>query len=260
MELPWRCRPKDLRHELLDVMVHLPAILAQYDTAKSLRKNTMELDSLRFDFFQACKNFDEAAQNWLMKLRASVGPELMEKVSDGIPESFELKDVALAITMALYWTMCVVFYGTLQVALAHFQVSFTSCGIEERFDPKPYALNIARSVKFFFRSDAGMVSAQSFSFPMGVAIQYFSSTSAEATPEYRLLTDGFYQGHTGYTIMRFLLSLQKDPAAQISGDDGPECVAEETQYSYVREKGKLWFGGSEISLRAHLNQKADVSA
>jgi hypothetical protein len=245
MTVPWLNKPKDLRHELYDVMIQLPAILAQFDTAKSLRDNPVEMDSLRFEFFRACKELDEGIQNWLLKLAACVDPKLTEQVLNGIPESFELEDVAFALTMAIYWTMCTVFYRTLHLAFAHFKVSLASCGIEKRFDPEPYASNIARSVKYFFRPDAGMVSAQSFAFPMGIALNYFSSTNAETTPEHHLLVEGFTRGHTGYTIMKFLLSLQKDTAAQIvdddDNDDGPERVARDTQYVVVRERAKTWF-------------------
>jgi hypothetical protein len=248
MEIPFSGKTKDLRQELFDVMAKLPDILFQFDEAKAFRGNPSEQDALRFQFFQACKEFDNAIQAWLVIMRVHAKPELIEQVSSGIPESFDFENLAFAQTMTLYWTMCCVFYGTVHFAFAHFQVSRPAYGHEPRFEASQYAANIARSVKFFFSPDAGVGSAHTFSFPMGMALNYLSSVNAEETPEYRLITAAFSQGLSGYLVMKFLLSLQKDDKAQVGeeddGDDG-EVIVKKTKYSCVRQKAREWYDSSK---------------
>jgi hypothetical protein len=245
MEIPWLGKTKDLRHELFDVMAKLPTILHQFDEAKSFRGKPAEEDALRFQFFQACKDYDNAIQAWLVVLRARAEPELIEQVSSGIPESLDIKNIVFAQTMALYWTMCCIFYGTVHFAFEHFQVSRLVYGCEPRFDPRQYAGNIARSVKFFLNPDAGMSSAQSFSFPMGMALNFFSSTNTEATTEYRLITAGFSQGLNGLLVKKFLLSIKTEAKARICNDHDDEEDTTSTEYSCVRQKAREWFDTSK---------------
>jgi hypothetical protein len=268
MVIPWQNRAKDLRQELFDVMIQLPVILQQFDKARAIHGNPPGMDTIRFEFFRACKEFDDATQAWVEKLRAQVGPEYLERVSNGIPESFDLKDVVFAQTMALYWTSCAIFYGTVRLAFMHFQVtppSAGNCSTEDRFDPRPYASNIARSVKYFFQPDAGTVSAQSFSFPMGMALQYFSYANAEATDEYKLLTQGFGQGPNGAMIRGFLLSIQKTSsdrsnAASQTHEDRDEEYEEDleydTKYSNVRDKARSWFDRRHVALSSRQSSKS----
>jgi hypothetical protein len=217
----------------------VPIIQSIYDTAIALPESSRELDHLRYKFFSTCKTIDEAVQLWLQRLKAETDPDLLAATQYGIPEDFDLRHVQFAQTMALYWATSIPYLGTVQLAFQYFQVSIPSPGTsQDKFDPFPHAYCIARSVQYFFRADGGTISAQSFAFPMSMALQFLSFTNGEATEEYEMLVNGFSKPGTGEMVKDFLVSMQISAAAEMEDDSGG-C-----DYSSIRARAMVWYGNS----------------
>jgi hypothetical protein len=85
----------------------------------------------------------------------------------------------------------------------------------------PYILYIAKSIPYFFQPDAGSICPQTFSFPLGCALNIASYTNASQVPEYRRLLKAFTKGPIGVQIRKFLTSLEvlADPEARAPEDE-----------------------------------------
>jgi hypothetical protein len=220
--------------------LQVPTIQLDYDTVIGLPDSSQDIDELRYKFFDTCKTIDNAIQLWLQRLKNETDPDLLDATQNGIASDFDLKHIHFAQTMALYWAMCIPYLGTVQLAFQYFQVSIpSSTSPHNKFDPYPHAFCIARSVQYFFRADGGTISAQSFAYPMSMALQFLSFTNNEATEEYNMLVREFDQSETGAMVKDFLVSMQISAAAEIEDDSGG-C-----EYPEIRARALAWFGTSK---------------
>ncbi|KAF2435769.1 hypothetical protein EJ08DRAFT_645457 [Tothia fuscella] len=234
---PWLTRPKSIRDNIIDIMLQLPAILECYDKAIALEESSQEEDSARYLFFQLCKIFDAEVQSFLRKLKIGIDAVLLARIENGIPEDFDMRHAFLAQTMAMYWAMAVLYTHTVQLAFQHFQISVPSpASSRDFFEPSQYALNIGRSVKYFFRHDAGKMNAHTFSYPLSMALQYMAFTQEAETGGYHLLTDAFTLGDTGSMIRDFLVSIQASASeGKINSDP------QRHDYEAIRARATAWF-------------------
>jgi hypothetical protein len=219
-QIPWTYHPKDLMQKLLDVIIQLPAILAEFDAIKAVRGTSTDTVKRRHRFLERCGRLHDEAESWLHKLEAGIGTHLFVAFRDGISSESPLKHFGLAYTMSLYWTFCIALHGNIRLALRDLPVSDAAIipnDIHIWCNPEPYAYRIANSVGYFFRPDAGTFPAIIFTYPMGVAMNYFAYTYQTSHPEYIRLLQVFKHGKAGETSGKLMRSFEdsSDPSKVI---------------------------------------------
>lgn len=223
MTVPWTNVPKDLKDELVDLMVQLPGIRAEYDAIKVIRGTDADTVDRRLNLFILFKAFQTQIHSWLKKFETSTSPDILEATKHGIPETFEVNNMVAAHVLTLYWAICCIFYHEVNLACDEIPVSLSPITTEEAklgYNPAPYAFSIAKSVPYFFQKGGGTILAQSFSFPMGIALRYLqTSDQLRDSAEYQSLIQGFRQGKTGNMISRFLVSLRVHEETESGGDE-----------------------------------------
>ena len=149
-------------------------------------------------------------------------------IEEGIPENFPLSNIMLASCMTLYWASMILvniqeLHGLRDFPVAGHYLSDDdgTWGRVPNLEVMPYILYIAKSIPYFFQPEAGSICPQTFSFPLGCALNIASYTNASQVPEYRRLLKAFSKGPIGLQIQKFLTSLQvlSDPEAMAPQDE-----------------------------------------
>ena len=181
-------------------------------------------------------------------------------IEEGIPENFPLSNIMLASCMTLYWASMILVNIQELHGLRDFPVldHFLSpddgtWGRVPNLEVMPYILYIAKSVPYFFQPEAGSICPQTFSFPLGCALNIASYTNASQVPEYRRLLKAFSKGPIGLQIQKFLTSLQvlSDPEAmapedESSSDEMPRAIYESGRNSTMRYPDEEAFGPTPL--------------
>jgi hypothetical protein len=216
MTLPWMNRSKDIKDEIIDLMVQLPGMMGEFDDIKAANGTAFDSPQHRRNFFLKSKLFQADVDRWLVRLE-STSPDLLQETEDGIPETFDINHMFFAHTRVLYWTTLLRFYDLVTIACNDIPVSNSAITIEETmydFNPVQYAFKIAKSVKYFFQEGGGMLLAQSVSFCLGSANLYFSTGNLRDSVEARTITDGLKTGKTGKMVSQFLVSVKETPKGE----------------------------------------------
>lgn len=242
---------KDYRHEILDVMTNLPKIQYELDNIKAKIIPGYDTPERRVQYFNLCQTTRTGLENWLDRLRTKFDVDRINLIEEGIPDNFPLSNIMLASVMTLYWaSMILVNIHTLHglrdfpIPSYHLDHDDGTWGRVPNLEVMPYILYIAKSIPFFFQPDAGSICPQTFSFPLGVALNIASYTNASQVPEYRRLLKAFSKGPIGLQIQKFLTSLQllSDPEAKAPEDEEDEAAAEErvmnTKYADIRRNAQ----------------------
>jgi hypothetical protein len=235
---------KDYRHEILDVMTNIPKIQNEQDKLRSGIIPGYDTLERRIAFFDLCQDTRSGLENWLDKLRTKFDVDRITLIEEGIPENFPLSNVMLAHVMTLYWASMILVNIQELHGLRDFPVpshylahDSGSWGRVPNLEVMPYILYIAKSIPYFFQPDAGSICPQSFSFPLGCALNIASYTNASQIPEYRRLLKAFSKGPIGLQIQKFLTSLQvlADPEARAPEDDSESEEAHlQAKYEDIR--------------------------
>jgi hypothetical protein len=209
LTLPWTHRPKDIKDELIDLMVKTPGLLSEFDDIKLATGTALDYPQRRLNFFIKLKLFQEEIDHWTEKLKKSTSPELLEETEDGIPEKFDIDHMFLAHSRVLCWTMLLRFYELVTMACNEIPVPNSAITTEDTmydFNPVPYAFKIAKSIQYFFQEGGGVVLAQSVSFSLGSATLYLSKGNLRDSAEMRTIWEGLRTGKTGKMVAQFLIS------------------------------------------------------
>lgn len=213
-QIPWTYHPKDLLQKLLDVMIQLPAILAEFDAIKAAQGTSTDTVKRRRRFFERCERLHDEAESWLHELEAGIGTHLFVDFKDGIPLESLLKYFSQAYTMSLYWTFCIGLHGNIRLAFRDIPVldsAITPNDIYTWCNPEPYAYRIANSVGYFFRPDAGTFPAMIFTYHLGVAMNYFAYTYHTSHPEYVRLFQVLKYGKAAQISGKLMQSFEDSP-------------------------------------------------
>jgi hypothetical protein len=216
LTLPWMYRPKDVKDELIDLMVQVPGLISEFDDIKQAKRTVQNSPESRRRFFSRAKLFQEDVDRWNKRLKESTSPYLLEETEDGIPETFDINQMFLAHTRVLYWTTLLRFYDLITIACNDIPVSDSAITLEDTmfdFNPVQYAFKIAKSIKYFFQEGGGVVLAQSVSFCLGTATLYFSKGNLRDSVEARTIWDGLKRGKTGQMVSQFLVSARNHDRA-----------------------------------------------
>jgi hypothetical protein len=240
--VPFEIAGKDYRHEILDVMTSIPQIQHQYDNLKSTIIPRYATEERKLAYFKLCKRTRKRLEDWLKRLESKFDVDRISLIKEGIPDNFPLANIMLAHAMTLYWAAMILVNISSLHGLRDFPVANHALenddGCMPNLEIMPFILYIAKSIPFFFQPDAGSICPQTFSFPLGVALNIAAYTNAQLAPEYSRLLKAFSKGPMGAMIQKFLTSLQllADPeAAESSRDEEPEVT-----YDKIRHNSELY--------------------
>ncbi|KAL8650390.1 MAG: hypothetical protein Q9226_005163 [Calogaya cf. arnoldii] len=243
--LPFESKPKDASDELHDIMATLPILLEEFDLIHACHDDGVA-HQRRLRLFYQCRATDHTLRKWLQDLSSKLPSPLPSVIRTPAEQqntlehdcfSFEVSDHMLAITLALYWSTCMLLHGLIDMTFN----SLRSSGrtdmprrLPEHVDPHRSATSISRSIGYFIRLEMGIWGVQLIGFPLGVALMYFlSSDDANADEErQRLGANIAAMSRMGLSLGTFLTSLQ---AATV-----PWFVTDESEDPW-RARSRLWF-------------------
>ncbi|KAF1984725.1 hypothetical protein K402DRAFT_455606 [Aulographum hederae CBS 113979] len=299
-EIPWTNHPKSLKDELLDIMLDIPSILELDDFLRDL-VSSHETTRGWSTLLMQCLSINDSLQSWRRRLTHHLHaqqnhshPGFVETgdqegspppLNDGSPEDdiFSPENVLshglpAGILKMYFWTTLVLVYTTYHRAVANSKVppgwhGHRGTPTTSLPSPRIPALNILRSLPSFFSPTLGPFASQTITFPLGMALQYFSaaassSPSGAPIPEYRALTSAFKERDDGGLMAGFLSSLQVDATSHrwrkregireksICSDELVELEDEGEKtngcdekigvgygHEETRERAKTWWGG-----------------
>ncbi|TIC91114.1 hypothetical protein CH35J_011420 [Colletotrichum higginsianum] len=227
--VPWQTTPKTPKDVLVDIFVDVPGLLEDLDRLRSCQDDAAVKERRRSKLIKECWRMDGELQWWLSNL--SPEKELQELTARGLDNPAAC-DVVVASIMALCWTVSLLTYSTLRLAIG------AKAGLElpERTDPLVYCAKIADIVDVFFHPSAGTFGIQSAPLPIGMALVYLNSTEEGFNSETKWKLLGFFgrTANNGIGIGKFLLSTQRDGlAAKTATPATPDGI---------RTKAKGWMG------------------
>ncbi|KAL9612675.1 MAG: hypothetical protein Q9167_002757 [Letrouitia subvulpina] len=247
---PWRKTEKDLKDELHDIMAKLPPLLECFDIANC---HTHAADCQRQHLLVAdrCWEIDRLLQQWRDRVVSKFSAPLpsaiqMQTHSVSIRSSrdqriyFRVDDYVEAYMLMLYWTTCILTYGTLHLCCAKLHFESLSSVLErlpDRTRVQQYAISIANSVEYFIHPDMGFLGPQFLSFPMGTALHFFALVDEPENAVYkrRLISAISQIDQLGLSIGDFLSSML---TTQINQAAGP-AVKEEDSW---QKRAQRWAG------------------
>jgi hypothetical protein len=97
MTLPCINRAKDIKDEIIDLMVQLPGLMSEFDDIKVASGTTLDSSQRRRIFFQRSKLFQTAVDGWLARFTKSARPDLLAETDHGIPETSDINQMLLHI-------------------------------------------------------------------------------------------------------------------------------------------------------------------
>ncbi|QDS67857.1 hypothetical protein FKW77_007624 [Venturia effusa] len=216
LTLPWLHRTKDVKDQLIDLMIRVPGLISEFDDITMQRPPIKDTPESRRNFFRRARLLQDALETWTVMLKESTDPELLRATEDGIPHSFDLDNMFLAHTRVLHWTLLLRFYELITIACNKIPVEGAAVTIDDtmfEFNPVPYALKIAKSVGYFYQEGGGLVLAQSVSFSLGSTTLYFSRGNLRDSVEARAIWDSLKAGKTGKMVRQFLISARNHDQA-----------------------------------------------
>lgn len=232
-------------------MAALPVLLEESDLIQACLDESVARKRL-LSLLQKCQATDHSLRRWLAALSSQLPSPLPSVIrtpaeQQHTPErdcfSFEVSDYMLAITLALFWSTCVLLHGLIDMTFT----SIRSTGLTdmpkdlpEHIDPHQYATSISRSIGYFVRPEMGIWGVQLIGFPLGVSWMYFlSSEHANADEEcHRLGANIEAMSRMGLSLGKFLTSLQ---AATVTG---PNPITSDDPW---RARSRLWFRSNSRS-------------
>jgi hypothetical protein len=173
-------------------MSNIPRIQYEQENLKSAIIPGFDTPERRQAYFDLCKTTREDLGKWLERLRTKFDIDRVALIEEGIPDNFPLSNIVLAHAMTLYWASMILVNISILHGLRDFPLpnhvlenDDGNWGRVPTLEVMPYILRIAKSIPFFFQPDAGSICPQSFSFPLGVALNIASYTNEQDVPEYR---------------------------------------------------------------------------
>ncbi|OHW99125.1 C6 zinc finger domain-containing protein [Colletotrichum incanum] len=205
--VPWQNIPKTPKDVLVDIFVDVPGLLEDLDHLRSC-KDSFEKELRRMELIKECWRIDEELNWWLDNL--SPKRELEELMARGL-DNPSACDVVVASIMSLCWTISLLSYSTLRLAIGE----KTGLELPKRTDPSIYCTKIANIVDIFFHPSAGTFGIQSAPLPIGMALVYLNSFEEGFNSETKWKLVGFFgrTANNGIGIGKFLLSTQRDGLA-----------------------------------------------
>jgi len=224
-------RPRTLKDELFDLMSTVPNLFQSIDrvNAHISGGDTGEADTEDFclacvELLQRCLSTVDHLRAWEARALSLCRRDVPSPGSDAgaLDESNTLADVCLYhgegffFVCTQYWAMCVKMYTANRLFYNQISSFFRTSApgmsalipqLSDWMDPEPHAVNIADTTLHFFRSDAGLWSAQSAVFPVGTALFHFAQKGGRDSAHFRTMTDAVSSSRTGAVMRDFLQNI-----------------------------------------------------
>ncbi|KAH6995929.1 hypothetical protein BKA56DRAFT_539231 [Ilyonectria sp. MPI-CAGE-AT-0026] len=207
-EIPWIELPKDPKDVLLDILVDIPGVFAEFDTME-LCIDANEREKQRTELSSRCWAYDKKLQAWESGIGRPIMHLIAMKLAEGnledqTPSNEELSMAHLGI---IYWVTCILLYPVLLSVTAAAETTI----ISDRMNPRVYCRKMARLLPYFLVRNAGGFVINMLTFPVGMALAYLRTVegSSEVSDEQRMLLRVF-TGEYGAVIKTFLISRRED--------------------------------------------------
>jgi len=194
LTVPWLENDKDIRHQLIDVMLEIPVLTERFDALPRVPQSPAGYLAL----LDLCADLERRFTQWYQHAESQAPPTGLywskpappshnsNLSHNPFPTEFEFPNHLHAQTMLLYWAGLLLTYGTLQRICRTLRQlypsglppdvtpsSFDFFNLPPHTDVRPYAANIASSVEYFMQSDMRALGTNLMSFPVGVASYYY---------------------------------------------------------------------------------------
>lgn len=207
-EIPWLWLPKDPKDVLLDILVDIPGVLAEFDNMK-LCISANEREKRRGEPSSRCWAYDKELQAWELGIGRPIMDLIAMKLAEGNLENQTLsnEELSMAHLGVIYWVTCILLYPVLHSVTAATETTM----IPTRMNPRLYCRKMARLLSYFLVRNAGGFVINMLTFPVGMALAYLRTVegSRETSEEQRMLLRVF-TGEYGAAIKKFLISRQGD--------------------------------------------------
>lgn len=210
---PWIHRKKTPKDWLLDVFVDLPSLLQSTDTMQEC-ENHEDKEMQRRALVARVKLFKQRLRDW----RRHVGIKASYSVRSEQPFSLEL--LAVSHIMCLYWSICIILYGTQRA------VDGTAGP-----DPRTYCRKIAETLPLLLRPESGMYGTHLCNFPTSMALMYLNATDGDSTSvEKTMIIDALTSTRHGPKVVRFCSAVARQASrseqiARINGSGAEKTWA-----------------------------------
>ncbi|EEY23486.1 conserved hypothetical protein [Verticillium alfalfae VaMs.102] len=214
--IPWTNAAKVPKDLLLDIFVDIPGLLEDLD-ALALCDDAALRPLLYARLVADCWRTDERLVSWFEEQSPRAHLEALKEreYKEPTPE-----DTAVAMSMSLYWTACLLTYSTLILVLTFNPTSpLDITTLPERMNLNSYCAAIADILEIFFQPSSGIFSVQLVPLPLGIALSYLASTLKPGTPpptELKKLLGYFTRGAGGPSVGSFLRSMMLNGMGKLS--------------------------------------------
>ncbi|KAK0734787.1 hypothetical protein B0T26DRAFT_689648 [Lasiosphaeria miniovina] len=224
---PWSETPKNLKDVLVDVLIHMPGLLEEFDHMR-LCQDENKKARRRQRLLARCSIYQGELQKW----KAIVCPAGEMDVSClGRAEPTQ-GNVAIVHGLTLYWTTCILLYTTQQLASGPEPV------LPAHADPAIYIRNIVDTVPLLLRRKAGLYGQHAAILPLAVALQYALALGSPMD-ELRERLMGILAEPSGALVRPFLIGY--DFNSRESGD-----------LDTMKEKARQWAGTTWLWMKLRM--------
>ncbi|KAK3373063.1 hypothetical protein B0T24DRAFT_529285 [Lasiosphaeria ovina] len=158
---PWSETPRNLKDILVDVLIHMPGLLEEFDRMR-LGQDENKKTRRRQRLLTRCNIYQRDLQEW-KSIVCAAGE--MDVSCLGRAEATQ-ENVAIVQGLALYWTTCILLYTTQRLA------SGPEALLPAHTDPGIYIRKILDTVPLLLSPKAGLYGQHAAILPLAVAVQY----------------------------------------------------------------------------------------
>ncbi len=195
--IPWRDIPKTPKDLLIDILVEMPTLLEDLDLMKEC-KDQESWKVSQYKLSQRCWDFERKLLKW--QVDVGVTDPTYSLDVDHTPFSLDL--VAASHIMCLYWSICIIVYGTLHI------ISDSHVNLSGHTDPRWYCRRIAEAVSVLLHPLSGVYGVHLTSFPVAQVLRYLNAADGPiVSKEKNMILDVFRRSGHGKTVDIFVASI-----------------------------------------------------
>ncbi|KAJ8113456.1 hypothetical protein OPT61_g4417 [Boeremia exigua] len=201
--VPWRGRIKPASDTIIDILLEVPAILADLDYLDSLSLDDLRFDELRLKTIKKCWAVHCELDVW-----ATENAHEVYTPDTDAPIPFDFPNMDMATLSIRYWATATMLYQSLDRALRYSAHELLPPYLDRPYG-RPFARLIVRSVFWFFRKDQGVTGPSAVLFPLGIALLYLRQSEVPEPQYMNLVFDVWNNPDWPRSVQSFLKSMSK---------------------------------------------------
>ncbi|KAK0746952.1 hypothetical protein B0T18DRAFT_412839 [Schizothecium vesticola] len=202
MMIPWSKSSKTHKDKLVDIFVEIPGLLEDLDHLKQ-----SPTEQLYRQFMTDYTRIDLELTAWLQNHAPVQHLDILQVRGYTNPTA---EDLAVAQIMSLFWTMSILAHSAMLLAVPLDPFSSPLSHLPPHTNPRQYCTFIADIVEVFFQPDAGIFGMQAVPFPVGMALEYLTSTEGYGSDVSKKLAGYLTNRGFGVSIGSFIMSSRKE--------------------------------------------------